>query len=372
MKRFIVYFCMGIILAGTARADLFVDRLGVVSFMEIDSGLMKTRSTLDVNLVFRGGYRLEAWLSSRALLEDMENGSQWPAPPLDLRLESAGLTLFDAFGKGVHFSWFAGSADRFCDDSLFVKDFGIHPFNSEFAALAQTRAQDDTFTFLYRPRGTGAMLSARSSVRRSLVSLYAYQDAWSGSGYYGMDLRIAAASDWIQFDGFAGASFSPVSAAGAYRAGAAAHLDLHAFELFLMGGVPRWESSSPFDTSLFLALIEPRIHLGALNLSASFLYRPAWYDGSKSKLSTAGQPDLGARISLGSLAVGKAEGGVDGRWKASSMHSLASPTGLVVSPFISFLTRGARWDFRMDIDILPAPAMFWERLKPSIGFLTAF
>lgn len=372
MKRIILYFCIGIALAGAAHADLFMDRLGMVSFMEIDSGLMKTRSTLDMDLAFRGGYRLEAWLSARAFLEDMENGSQWPVPLLDMRLESAGLTLFDAFGKGVHFSWFAGSADRFGDDALFIRDFGSHPFNSEFASLARTRKQDDTFTFLYRPRGTGAILAARSAARRSLVSLYAYQDAWSGNGYYGMDLRIAASADWIQFDGFAGASFSPVSPRGAYRTGAMAHLDLGGFELYVLGGVPRWESSSPFDTSLFLALIEPRIHLGALNISVSFLYRPAWYDGSKSKLSTAGQPDLGARISLGSLAVGKAEGGVDGRWKASSIPSIASPTSLVISPFVSFLTRGSRWDFRMDIDILPAPASFWERLKPSIGFSTAF
>lgn len=348
-------------------ADIFSNSFSSVTRFGMDSGLFKARSSISFDITMRGGDRLSAFASLDVALASPETNAGWPSIAVSPVLKSIGLSAKDLFSKDIEATWFIGGMDRFGDGKIFVSRFGKLPFASEFLSPASAvPATAKNYDALYEIAGTGARFMFGQSNQRRSTLLYAYQDAYSGAGYYGADIRYVYSSDSFDLDAFAGGSFAPIAPNGVYRIGTMLHLSGQTTELLIMAGIPRWDSSTAFDTSLFQALIEPRLHLGVFNAAFSFLYKPAWQGGAPT--GEAGKADFGLRLSFGKLYTDMSEAGVDIRYAAPSMTALLTPSALYVAPFWTSLSRGARWDFRFLVKILPVSASFADMLLPSIGF----
>lgn len=342
-------------------ADLFSNSFSSITRFGMNSGLFKAGSSISFDITMRGGDRLSAFASL-----DISTGT-WPSVAVSPTLKAIGLSAKDLFGKDIEATWFIGGMDRFGDGSIFISRFGKIPFASEFLSPASAiSATSKNYDALYEISGTGArIIFSQNNQKRSTI-LYAYQDSYSGSGYYGADIRYVYASNSFDLDTFIGGSFAPTAPHGVYRIGATLHLEGQTTELLIMAGIPRWDTSTAFDTSLFQALIEPRVHLGVFNAAFSFLYKPIWQEGAPT--GEAGKADFGLRLSFGKLYTGMSEAGVDVRYAAPSMTTILTPSALYATPFWTVLSRGARWDFRFLIKILPIAPSFADMLWPSIGF----
>lgn len=342
-------------------ADLFSNSFSSITRFGMNSGLFKAGSSISFDITMRGGDRLSAFASL-----DVSTAS-WPSVAVSPALKAIGLSAKDLFSKDIEATWFIGGMDRFGDGSIFISRFGKIPFASEFLSpTAAISASSKNYDALYTITGTGLRVMFGQNSQKQSTFLYAYQDAYSGAGYYGADIRYVYSSDSFDLDAFAGGSFAPSAPNGVYRIGAMLHLAGQTTELLLMAGIPRWDTSTAFDTSLFQALIEPRLHLGMFNAAFSFLYKPAWQEGAPT--GEAGKADFGLRLSFGKLYTSMSEAGVDVRYAVPSMTALLTPSALYAAPFWTLLSRGARWDFRFLVKILPVSASFADSLLPSIGF----
>lgn len=348
-------------------ADLFSNSFSSITRFGMNSGLFKADSSLSFDITMRGGDRLSAFTSLDVAMNNLETTGGWPTVSVTPTLKAFGLSARDLFGKDIEATWFIGGMDRFGNGAVFVNRFGKLPFASEFLSpVSAISAAAKIYDALYTIEGTGMRLVFGQYSQKRSTLLYAYQDAYSGAGYYGADIRYVYASKAFDLDAFAGGSFAPSAPNGVYRIGAMLHLAGQTTELLIMAGIPHWDSSRAFDTALFQALVEPRLHLGIFNAVFSFLYKPDWYNGMAT--GEAGKADFGLRLSLGTLYTGMTEAGVDIRYAVPSMTALLSPSSLYAVPFCTTLSRGARWDFRFAVKILPVSSSIADMLLPSLGF----
>lgn len=271
-----------------------------------------------------------------------------------LTFQGANLTINNLFSTPLALTYFTGYYDTFASGDAFPKDFGTAPIATHFRGYyyfpnaSQYNYYNDG---IYRVAGTGIKLSVPHLRKWFDSSLYLYQDANLGSGYYGSDLRALFNFDHFKLEGFVGASF-PVAPAGIYRAGALIYYDTGSGGSFLTEiGIPRWNpvTQSLRDSGLFYLLFEPRMDFGSFAIIPTVFWHPDYYDG----IATNQVPTANVNVDLrfGNPTINRTIGGFETELDYSSTSS--SQFQALVSPYLRLVAAGVIWHFKVDLKLYP-------------------
>ena len=327
-------------------ADISIPSLELITRMYPDSGNfnMQTRGSFEMDI--SGGYKFGGNLKigiDNAVVSDIDN-------PQYLYFKAAEVSIRELFELPFTFSFYTGYIDDFCTGDIFHTYFGtgiIEPRLSGFLAFGD----GVNYNGLHAVAGTGAAFSSTFGTDWNYTRAYVYQDAFLGDGYYSADLRSAFNLGDLKLEGFAGASF-PVSTAGIYRAGILLYYKASDTGSFLAQiGIPRWDPvNDPMEINLFYFLFEPRLSFGLVGINLSFFWHPSYYHNAAT--SEDGSIDLLVDVEVGNIEEFPVTGGLSGHLTYNA-SSVSDQFEAVVSPYLSVLTSGVIWDFKLDATVLP-------------------
>jgi hypothetical protein len=377
-----------LICAGPAAlfgAGITVPRLEAMTRGAMEGDDFVLSSTAEADVAIEGGYKysvylgfsfssgdLERFLARKKLDIDSllippdENDFNNLAKSVEDRLNnqaSLGLRVLKAvtrepFGLPVELGYFLGRAGFFASGDDFPRYFGTAPLGSDFRG------------FMYFPQGIGGDITRQyygihqvSGTGLSLAYMgwenviplgYFYQDLGytdlNGAyeaGHYSGDLRLLVNGRAVRFEAFGGLSFH-YGDKNIYRGGFLAHLSAgEGTELLIQCGVPGWQQGDTFDVDNIFFLLEPRVRLGFFALHTTFFYHPLWYL-QEINADEQGKADINLKFIFGNLAVSRFEFGLEftGGLQTAAMDDRYA----YISPFISVVTSGLRWDAKFRID----------------------
>ena len=292
-------------------------------------------------------------------------------------------TARDVFGLPLEMSYFIGAGDDFCTGDEFMSRFGTSPIGTDFRG------------FFYFPEGIGGIPTRQYNgvhgVRGTGLSfsltrwdsfvpmVYVYQEFTSPVNVYGGthvfgndnlysgDLRLLLHHSWLGIEAFGGVSLT-ASLDNSVRAGLMLHLaGENGAEFFVQGGIPGfvWGEKISIDNLFFL--IEPRLRFGLFGVSVTFFYHPVEYLHIITP-EEKGRADINVKFQVGNADTGFA-GGIEtgGELKIDGLEDFV----LRISPFVSFVSDGLRWDAKVRV----MPLDYKDRAKMFdffIGVRTAF
>jgi hypothetical protein len=178
-------------------------------------------------------------------------------------------------------------------------------------------------------------------------------------GHYSGDLRVLANMAMVKLEGFSGITLAK-DTAPIFRGGLLAHFDSgKGVDFLFQCGIPGWQQGNEFNIDNLFFLIEPRIRFGIFGVGFTFFYHPLWYLQVPFP-EEQGRADVNVKFSLGDLFQRGVEGGLE-----STVHLKSDNIGdlsVFLSPFISFITGGIRWDSKVRINFMAfdAPAEMFE------------
>ena len=413
-RQGILSFCKRILALGTglvfffltlwpvAAADFTLPRLEMASRGSMDNGEFVLSSFLSADFALTGGFKYSFILGFSLDAPDIakafayRNFKAEPVLPganttgedynalaarmnnqavLSFRIAKA--TVRETFGLPLELSYFLGSGDDFCTGDEFSSRFGLPQIGTEFRGyfyfpegigFNPTRQ----YNGIHGVRGTGLSLTL-TKWEKIIPMLYLYQDfmtpgrALAGNNHYSGDLRLLLHHNWLRVETFGGASLNADMNAS-IRAGLMLHLDAgHGAEFFAQGGIPGWIQGEKLSIDNMFFLIEPRLRFGLLGIFVTFFYHPMEYLHIITP-EEKGKADFNIKFQLGKRDSGFA-GGIEtgGELKTDGFEDFI----LRVSPFVSFITGGLRWDAK--IRIAPLEYDVPERIFEIIfGVRTAF
>jgi hypothetical protein len=297
---------------------------------------------------------------------------------------SLGLRILKAvtrepFGLPVELSYFLGRADFFASGDDFPYYFGSAPLGSDFRGFMyfpQGIGGDITRQYygIHQVSGTGLSLAFRGW--ENIIPIgYFYQDLGytdlNGAyeaGHYSGDLRLLLNTSPLRFEFFGGISLHQGDD-NIYRGGLLAHLSSGTgAELLVQAGVPGWQRGDDFDVDHLFFLLEPRMRFGFFAFQTTFFYRPLWYL-QQSNPGEQGKADVNIKFIFGNLAESQFEFGFEGTGGLQTADM--DDRYLFVSPFLSIVSSGLRWDAKLRIDPFEYDNI-GEMLELFIGIRTAY
>jgi hypothetical protein len=347
MKKYLISLFFFILLPVYCfSADIFVPTLELLTRMYSNSGVFTTQTKGSFEMNIEGGYKFGGKLKigiEDAVVDDI---SDLP----DLEFHAAEVSINDLFDLPFSFSYYTGMIDDFCTGNIFHTYFGtgiIKPDLSGYMAFGDGVNYDG----LHSVAGTGISLSSNFGTEWNYTRIYAYQDAYLGSGFYSADIRSAFNLGDLKLETFAGASF-PVSTAGIYRGGLLLYYKAsETGSFFAQVGIPSWDPlNDAFGINLFYFLFEPRLSFGIFGINLSFFWHPSYYH--QAVTNENGSIDLLVDFEIGDLEEFPVTGGLSTKLG----YNAASATDqfeTVISPYIGVVTSGVIWDLKLDVQILP-------------------
>jgi hypothetical protein len=404
-------------------AEITVPRMEIATMGSIGKAAPTLASVAAVDIALDGGYKYQAYLGFSFTSKNLEKALAYgnftfapvpgiiaPPPPetelsgeelagayADLaaayaaladRMNNQAVLSFriaramarDLFTLPLDLSYFIGIADYFCSGDDFVNYFGAAPMGTEFRG------------FFYFPQGVGGDISRQYNgihgVRGTGLSfaltpwdqvvplVYLYQDlsfidprtGIAESGRYSGDLRVLINLDRVKLEGFAGGTVG-LDKPGVLRGGLLAFFSSGRGANFLLQcGVPGWNTQNSLSIDNVFFLMEPRVDFDLLRLAVTFFYHPAQYLQIETP-TEQGRADVNLKVSAGDIARATPEGGVETTLglKVDGMEELS----VRLSPFISFVSSGLRWDAKVRFDLLGSkePASLFDVF---IGIRTAY
>ncbi|MDR0390233.1 MAG: hypothetical protein LBH73_09185, partial [Spirochaetaceae bacterium] len=118
-------------------------------------------------------------------------------------------------------------------------------------------------------------------------------------------------------------------------------------ELLLQAGVPGWQQNDDFDVDNIFFLLEPRMRFGFFAFQTTFFYHPLWYLQRENK-NERGKADINIKLIFGNLSESQFEFGLEGTGGLQTADM--DDRYLYISPFLSIVTSGLRWDTKLRID----------------------
>ncbi|MDR2020283.1 MAG: hypothetical protein LBQ14_05890 [Treponema sp.] len=370
---------LGMPLAG---AELTVPRLELATRGHTEEGDFTLSSAAAVDLALLGGYKYGILLGFSFESDNLEKAIAYRnftlAPPgfpagqddyngqvadkvnnqavLAFRIAKA--TARDLFNKPLELSYFIGINDYFCSGDEFVTRFGTGQVGTGFRG------------FFYFPEGIGGIISRQYNgihgVRGTGLSLaltswdfllpmvYIYQDyafaegmQFSDTNHFSGDLRVLFNKDWLKLEGFTGLTLSR-DQSPLIRGGFLALLSGEGgAELLVQLGIPGWKAGEGSNVDKFYFLIEPRIDFGLMALNVTFFYHPLRYLQIETP-EERGKADINIKLLFGDALENKVEGGLESTLalKVDQGEDLSA----FISPFISFVSDGLRWDAKLRVD----------------------
>jgi hypothetical protein len=287
-------------------------------------------------------------------------------------------TVRELFGKPLELSFFAGHYNGLGSGDEFISRFGTHPVATDyrdFFYFPEGLNGDPSRRYngaIHSILGTGFALSYAGET--VVPTFYVYQDlsyydpsSNLFSGNYSGDFRLLVNSPNVKFEFFAGGSYL-ISADPVFRGGIAAYFtNGEGVGFFLQAGIPRWDYGDEISIDSCYFLIEPRMHFGPAGLNITFFYHPSFYLNQETK--DEGMADVNLKFFIGDISTSTLE------WGLESTLSLKINNGedlsLWVSPFLSAVTNGLRWDFKVRVN----PGYFYgtgNLAEAFIGIRTAY
>ncbi|MDR2144050.1 MAG: hypothetical protein LBP29_06750 [Treponema sp.] len=298
---------------------------------------------------------------------------------LSVRLLEA--TAREVFGKPLDLSFFAGHYHALGSGDEFVSRFGTAPVGSsyrDFFYFPDGIGNDSSRRYnggIYSIFGTG--VAAALNLSDNVVSsFYAYQDLsyrhlYPGEqqgGCFSGDFRLLVNSEKIKLEFFSGGSYLR-DKAPAFHGGVLALFSSGAgFDFLVQGGIPFWRYGEGISIDNCYFLMEPRLRIGKAGLHITLFYRPVYYQNIE-ETDEQGRTDINVKLFFGDINKTFFE------WGLESTVKLQIRTGedisMWVSPFISVITSGLQWDFKVRVN----PLYFAEGgniAEAFIGIRTAY
>ncbi|HON13474.1 MAG TPA: hypothetical protein PK897_05070 [Treponema sp.] len=386
-------------------AELTVPSLEMASTGTVQNGTFSLSSVAQADIALTGGYKygglLRLAFSSRDLEKALGYGrtsldlaSADPVPAADynalvdrfnnlaaLQFKLAQVSARKPFDLPVELSYFIGFSDSFCSGDDFPQLFGSVPVNSEFKGFAyfpQGIGGNPAYQYngIHQAIGTGFHLSLLAW-QNFIPMVYLYQDSAfinestgiPESGRYSGDVRFLVNSQYVKFEAFAGATY-PYGTYGMYRGGMLAYFTTGTGADFLaQAGIPGWESGTDLKVDNLYFLFEPRLAIGIFALHITLFYHPVRYLQLLNP-EERGATDINAKLLIGDILKYRLQGGLESTVNLRSGASV-NTLDLRVSPFVSVITEGIRWDFKIRID----PFKYTKPLEMAdtfIGVRTAY
>ncbi len=386
-------------------AELTVPSLEMASTGTVQNGTFSLSSVAQADIALTGGYKygglLRLAFSSRDLEKALGYGrtsldlaSADPVPAADynalvdrfnnlaaLQFKLAQVSARKPFELPVELSYFIGFSDSFCSGDDFPQLFGSVPVNSEFKGFAyfpQGIGGNPSYQYngIHQAIGTGFHLSLLAW-QNFIPMVYLYQDSAfinestgiPESGRYSGDVRLLINSQYVKFEAFAGATY-PYGTYGMYRGGMLAYFTTGTGADFLaQAGIPGWESGTDLKVDNLYFLFEPRLAIGIFALHITLFYHPVRYLQLLNP-EERGATDINAKLLIGDIFKYRLQGGLESTVNLRSGAS-ANTLDLRIAPFLSIVTEGIRWDFKIRID----PFKYTKPLEMAdtfIGVRTAY
>lgn len=386
-------------------AELTVPSLEMASTGTVQNGTFSLSSVAQADIALTGGYKygglLRLAFSSRDLEKALGYGrtsldlaSADPVPAADynalvdrfnnlaaLQFKLAQVSARKPFELPVELSYFIGFSDSFCSGDNFPQLFGSVPVNSEFKGFAyfpQGIGGNPSYQYngIHQAIGTGFHLSLLAW-QNFIPMVYLYQDSAfinestgiPESGRYSGDVRLLINSQYVKFEAFAGATY-PYGTYGMYRGGMLACFTTGTGADFLaQAGIPGWESGTDLKVDNLYFLFEPRLAIGIFALHITLFYHPVRYLQLLNP-EERGATDINAKLLIGDIFKYRLQGGLESTVNLRSGAS-ANTLDLRIAPFLSIVTEGIRWDFKIRID----PFKYTKPLEMAdtfIGVRTAY
>jgi hypothetical protein len=345
--------CLLCVLALPAlAAGVSVPALELVTRGAVSGGVYALQSRGSLDLAVEGGYKFGG-----SVLLGFTNSPLEPREiPAGIEFRGMSITVRDLASLPLSLSFFVGDNDILCAGDSFTTIFGTRPIMTRWRGFLTfpdgiktipTRAYDG----IHRIDGTGLRADINAVPGSFLMSLYAYQDSAFVDGlgnltpgYYSGDARALASLGPVKMEGFLGATYAPASLIGYYRGGILFHATGPGVEFLAQIGVPKYDPGvDPVSINLLYVLFEPRLHLGLFSIVPTFFWHPGYY--VQRSTGELGSFDLNLDLYVGDLATTSIQGGIQGALRFDGSASLATVTA---SPYLSFITPGILWDFKVD------------------------
>lgn len=350
-------------------ANISVPVFELLTYGSLESGSLNLTTSGLVELLIEGGYKFGGNLSFEMESDDLESlAGPDGTDPKTLLFKSAGVTVRDLFSSPLELTYFTGRTDIFCSGKDFPVIFGSDPFASGFTGplYFPTGIQYDG---IHQVNGTGLRLSSGRLLPWLKLDLYLYQDAFLGSGFYSTELRYLMNFDRFKLEAFGGASF-PVSTAGIYRGGVLLYYSMDIGGEFLAQfGVPRWDPADgdePMSLDLFYFLFEPRVTFDYFSIILSFFKHPKYYNQRLTNETDA--VDINVNFQFGDLNLAPVYGGLENKVSFSTLDT--QKLDLKLSPYLSIVTAGIVWDFKLGARLFPFD--FETMFEGYLGIRTSF
>jgi hypothetical protein len=318
---------------------------------------LSTRGSLD--LAVEGGYKFGG-----SVLLGYTNAILEPSASFtSLDFKGLSIVIRELAGLPLSLSFFVGDNDILCNGDDFSTVFGSRPIATRYRGFLTfptgiAGQPNEAYDGIHQVKGTGLRLDLLPPGTQLQFSLYGYQDshfvtdpALSTSplepGYYSGDLRVLAGLGPVKIEGFLGATYSPIAALGYYRGGLLFHAAGPGVEFLAQIGVPKYDPvSDPVSINLLYVLFEPRLHLGLFSVVPTFFWHPGYY--LQQPTNELGSFDVNLDMYLGDLATTSVQGGLEGTLRFASITSTFNVTA---SPYLSFITPGILWNFKLDVQL---------------------
>jgi hypothetical protein len=385
-------------------AELTVPSLEMASTGTIQNGTFSLSSIAQADIALSGGYKYGGLLRLAFSSRDLEKALGYGRTSLEpatgnptqeeynalldrfnnlaaLQFKLAQVTARKPFDLPLEMSYFIGFSDTFCSGEDFPQLFGSVPITTEFKGFSyfpQGIGGNPAYQYngIHQAIGTGLHLSLLPW-KHVVPMLYLYQDSAfinestgiPESGRYSGDLRLLVNSDYVKFEAFAGAT-APYGDYGIYRGGLLAYFTTGTGADFLAQvGIPGWEAGTALKVDNLYFLFEPRLSIGLFALHITLFYHPVRYLQLLNP-DERGATDINAKLLIGDILKYRLQGGLESTVNLRSGAS-NNTLDLRISPFLSVVTEGIRWDVKLRID----PFKYTKPLEMAdtfIGVRTAY
>ena len=285
-----------------------------------------------------------------------------------ISIRSIEATVREVFNMPLEISFFIGHNDKLGSGDEFQEYFGSEPIGTAlrgFFYYPDGFNGDPFFRFngaIHSIFGTG--LAVKGLFGKLIPALYIYHDiSYPGNnpggsyapGHFSADVKLLANGENAKFEVFLGGTYA-TSDDFLLRGGALAWFGSGAISFLMQAGVTQYEIGSGMKIDNWYFLMEPRLRFDNFGLYLTFFYHPVYYlnriiYADDTNTDTAkGNADINLRAFFGNMEKSAFEAGLE------ALVMLKMEKGekaeLRISPFISTITTGLRWDFALRINPL--------------------
>jgi hypothetical protein len=367
-------------------AEITVSRLEVSSRAAANQGELAISSNAAIDIALNGGYKYGILLGlsfesanlTRALAyRNFETGLLDPTTVVSgedynqladrlnnqafLSFRIAKATARDLFGLPLELSYFVGLGDAFCSGEAFSTRYGVPNMETGFTGFYYFpegiggnpyRRYDG----IHAVQGTGFSF-ALNRWEKFIPLLYLYQDIppISTAGLiaekfrYSGDLRGLFNGEKFKAEAFFGVSGLKDENLSLRGGLLAFFTSGQGADFLIQCGVPNWVLHEEISVDNWYFLIEPRIDFGPLALHISFFYHPLQYLHIITE-EERGKADVNVKLFAGDLGESNVQGGLETTLGIKVYGQ--SNISLKISPFVSLISAGLRWDFKIRINPL--------------------